>query len=83
MNNKNINLISLKNNDEYLKLLLNNKKIENKVVKHGLLFGGGILLFHSTVCNWHVIHDYTKLFVLFSVMLFLIMYSYKKTIKLK
>jgi hypothetical protein len=53
------------------------KKFENKIVKWGLIFGGGLLLFYSTISNWDIIEDGTKLFTLLSVMIFMIIYSYK------
>jgi hypothetical protein len=53
------------------------EKFYNKIVKYGLIFGGGLLLFYSTFCNWDTIEDGTKLFTLFSIMIFLIIYSYK------
>jgi hypothetical protein len=54
-----------------------NEKLENKIVKYGLAFGGGILLVYSTICNWDSLEDMTKLFFLFSIMIATILYSYK------
>lgn len=55
------------------------KKFENNIVKWGLIFGGGLLLVYSTICNWDTIEDGTKLFSLLGVMIFMIIYSYKYT----
>lgn len=58
-------------------LIFGSKKFGNNIVKFGLIFGGGLLLFYSTVSNWDTIEDGTKLFTLFGLMIFIIIYSYK------
>ncbi len=52
-------------------------KLENNIVKYGLLIGGCILLFYSFVGNWNIIEDRTKLFTFAGIFIFLILYSYR------
>jgi hypothetical protein len=58
-------------------LIFGSKKFENKIVKWGMIFGGSLLLFYSTISNWDTIEDGTKLFSLLGAMIFIIIYSYK------
>jgi hypothetical protein len=53
------------------------RKFENKIVKYGLTFGGALLLLYSVIYNWDTVEDGTKLFTLFGIMIFIIIYSYK------
>lgn len=53
-----------------------NKKMENKIAKYGLILGGVLLLLYSVIYNWDSIENVTKLIVLFTIMIFMIGYSY-------
>jgi len=61
--------------------IFGSKTFENIIVKWGLIFGGSSLLIYSLICNWDIIGDNIKLFTLFSVMISLIICSYKYTNK--
>ena len=54
-----------------------NEKIENKIVKFGLIGGGILLLIYSTVYNWNTLEDLTKLLFLSASLFFIIIVSYK------
>jgi hypothetical protein len=52
------------------------EKMENKIVKYGLMLGGSILLVYSAVYNWNTLEDLTKLLFLLGTLIFIIMFSY-------
>jgi len=52
-------------------------KMKNKIVKYGLYFGGGLLLFHALFCNWDTLENSTKLFMMFGILITMIMYAYQ------
>lgn len=53
-----------------------NEKIENKIVKYGLMLGGTILLVYSSIYNWNTLEDITKLIFLLGILVFIIFFSY-------
>jgi hypothetical protein len=58
-------------------MVFGSNMFENKIVKYGLILGGLILLFYSSICSWDVMNDVTKLLMLFLLMLFCMLCSYK------
>lgn len=58
-------------------IVFGNEQIENKIVKYGLILGGGILLFYSTIYNWNTLEDLTKVLFLLGTLVVVILFSYK------
>lgn len=54
-------------------IIFNKTKLANRAIKFGLIIGSILLLFDSTVRNYHVISDEYKL-VLFSILFGLVLY---------
>src|SRR3989338_3370049 len=49
-------------------LFTSNKKFKNKIMRYGLYIGSALLLFQTLFCNWHMMDNDVKMFVLLIVM---------------
>lgn len=53
------------------------KKFKNRAIRIGLYIGSTLLLLHTLVYNWPVLENDTKLFIIITVLIGLIWYSYR------
>lgn len=60
-----------------MSLFEENKALENRAVKYGIFTGSVFLMINTLIFNWVILGNDTKLFVLISLLFFVVGMSYK------
>uniref|UniRef100_A0A6C0ECP8 Uncharacterized protein n=1 Tax=viral metagenome TaxID=1070528 RepID=A0A6C0ECP8_9ZZZZ len=53
------------------------KKMENRAVRYGVIFGSAILTINTVLFNWELLDNDTKLFIIGFILLSIIVFAYK------